>query len=125
MIVLPEQIFVDADPGTIIKASKSMSAVMTADVAMRPNYGAQQFSLRNLRIDGNKLADNCIYLYKISMNYFTALDGVSTHKAISDGIVLVACQGGSFRNIQAFDNGGMWIDPGCNSQFLLHFGYRQ
>ena len=33
MIVLPEQIFVDADPGTIIKAGKSMQAVMTADVA--------------------------------------------------------------------------------------------
>ena len=37
-IVLPEQIFVDADPGTIIKASKSMQAVMTADVAMIPDY---------------------------------------------------------------------------------------
>ena len=80
MIVLPEQIFVDADPGTIIKAGKSMQAVMTADVAQRPDYGAQQFSLRNLRIDGNKLADNCIYLYKISMNNFDALDGVSTSR---------------------------------------------
>lgn len=116
MIVLSEQIFVDADPGTIIKAGKSMPAVMTADVAMRPNYGAQQFSLRNLRIDGNRLAHNCIYLYKISMNYFDALDGISTHKAVSDGIVLAACQGGSFRNIQTFDNGGNGISIlGCNS----------
>jgi len=116
MIVLPEQIFVDADPGTIIKASKSMPAVMSADVAMKPNYGAQQFSLRNLRIDGNNLADNCIYLYKISMNYFDALDGVSAHKAVGDGIVLAACQGGSFRNIQTFDNGGNGISIlGCNS----------
>ena len=115
-IVLPEQIFVDANPGTIIKASKSMKVVMTADVAQRPDYGAQQFSLRNLRIDGNKLADNCIYLYKISMNNFDALDGVSTYKAVSDGIVLVACQGGSFRNIQTFDNGGNGISIlGCNS----------
>jgi hypothetical protein len=116
MIVLPEQIFVDAAPGTIIKASKSMPAVMTADVAMRPDYGAQQFSVRNVRIDGNKLAANCIYLYKISMNHFDALDGVSTHKAVSDGIVLAACQGGSFRNIQTFDNGGNGISIlGCNS----------
>ncbi|MDO9533494.1 MAG: right-handed parallel beta-helix repeat-containing protein, partial [Deltaproteobacteria bacterium] len=116
MIVLPEQIFVDADPGTIIKASKSMQAVMTTGVAMKPNYGAQQFSVRNVRIDGNKLADNCIYLYKISMNNFDALDGVSTHKAVSDGIVLVACQGGSFKNIQTFDNGGNGIAIlGCNS----------
>ena len=116
MIVLPEQIFVDADPGTIIKAGKSMQAVMTADVALRPNYGAQQFSMRNLRIDGNKLADNCIYLYKISMNYFAALDGVSTHRAVGDGIVLAACQGGDFRNIQTFDNGGNGISIlGCNS----------
>jgi hypothetical protein len=116
MIVLPGQIFVDADPGTIIKASKSMPAVMTAGVAMRPDYGAQQFSLRNLRIDGNNLAHNCIYLYKISMNYFDALDGVSTRKAVSDGIVLAACQGGSFRNIQTFDNGGHGISIlGCNS----------
>ena len=116
MIVLPEQIFVDADPGTIIKAGKSMPAVMTADVAMRPDYAAQQFSVRNVRIDGNKLADNCIYLYKISMNHFDALDGVSTHKAVSDGIVLVACQGGSFRNIKTFDNGGNGIAIlGCNS----------
>ena len=116
MIVLPEQIFVDADPGTIIKAGKSMQAVMTADVAQTPNYGAQQFSVRNLRIDGNKLADNCIYLYKISMNHFAALDGVSTHKAVGDGIVLVACQGGSFRNIQTFANGGNGIAIlGCNS----------
>ena len=106
----------DADPGTIIKAGKSMPAVMTADVAMRPNYGAQQFSLRNLRIDGNRLAVNCIYLYKISMNYFDALDGVSAHKAVSDGIVLAACQGGSFRNIQTYDNGGNGISIlGCNS----------
>jgi hypothetical protein len=116
MIVLPEQIFVDADPGTIIKASKSMQAVMTADVAMKPDYGAQQLSLRNVRIDGNRLANNCIYLYKISMNHFDALDGVSTHKAVGDGIVLVACQGGSFRNIQTFDNGGNGIAIlGCNS----------
>lgn len=115
-IVLPEQIFVDADPGTVIKASKSMKVVMTADVAQKPDYGAQQFSLRNLRIDGNNLADNCIYLYKISMNNFDALDGVSTHKAVGDGIVLVACQGGSFRNIQTFDNGGNGIAIlGCNS----------
>jgi hypothetical protein len=116
MIVLPEQIFVDADPGTVIKAGKSMQAVMTADVAMRPDYAAQQFSVRNLRIDGNKLADNCIYLYKISMNNLDALDGVSTHKAVGDGIVLAACQGGSFRNIQTFDNGGNGISIlGCNS----------
>jgi hypothetical protein len=116
MIVLPEQIFVDADPGTIIKAGKSMRAVMTADVAMKPDYGAQQFSIRNVRIDGNRFADNCIYLYKISMNYFAALDGVSTHKAVGDGIVLAACQGGSFRNIQTFDNGGHGIAIlGCNS----------
>jgi hypothetical protein len=116
MIVLPGQIFVDADPGTIIKASKSMPAVMTADVALKPDYAAQQLSLRNLRLDGNKLADNCIYLYKISMNYFAALDGVSTHKAVNDGIVLAACQGGSFRNIQTFDNGGNGIAIlGCNS----------
>jgi hypothetical protein len=115
-IVLPEQIFVDADPGTIIKASQAMPAVITADVAMKPDYAAQQFSLRNLRIDGNNLADNCIYLYKVSMNYFDALDGVSTHKAVGDGIVLVACQGGSFRNIQTFDNGGNGIAIlGCNS----------
>jgi hypothetical protein len=116
MVVLPEQIFVDADPGTIIKAGKSMRAVMTADVAMKPDYAAQQLSVRNLRLDGNTLAENCIYLYKISMNYFAALDGVSTHKAIGDGIVLVACQGGSFRNIQTFDNGGNGISIlGCNS----------
>jgi hypothetical protein len=115
-IVLPQQIFVDADPGTMIKAGKSMEAVITADVAMKPDYGAQQFSLRNLRIDGNKLADNCMYLYKISMNYFAALDGVSTRKAVGDGIVLVACQGGSFRNIQTFDNGGNGMAIlGCNS----------
>jgi hypothetical protein len=120
MIVLPEQIFVDADPGTIIKAGKLMKVVMTADVAQRPNYGAQQFSMRNLRIDGNKLADNCIYLYKISMNYFHALDGVSTCKAVNDGIVLVACQGGSFRNIQTFNNGGNGISIlGCNSATFL------
>jgi hypothetical protein len=115
-IVLPEQIFVDADPGTIIKANKSMKVVITADVAQRPDYGAQQFSLRNLRIDGNKLANNCIYLYKISMNNFAALDGVSTYKAVSDGIVLVACQGGSFSNIKTFNNGGNGISIlGCNS----------
>ena len=116
MLVLPEQIFVDADPGTVIKASKSMPAVMTADVGMKPNYGAQQFSLKNLRIDGNRLADNCIYLYKISMNNFDALDEVSAHRAVGDGIVLVACQGGSFKNIQTFDNGGNGIAIlGCNS----------
>jgi len=115
-IVLPGQIFVDADPGTIIKAAKSMPAVITADVAMKPDYGAQQFSLRNLRIDGNNLADNCIYLYKISLNHFAALDGVSTRKAVGDGIVLVACQGGSFRNIQTADNGGNGMAIlGCNS----------
>src|SRR3989339_1787222 len=116
VLVLPEQIFVDADPGTVLKAGKSMPAVVTADVAMRPNYGAQQFSLRNLRIDGNRLADNCIYLYKISMNYFDALDGVSACKAVNDGIVLAACQGGSFKNIQTYDNGGHGISIlGCNS----------
>jgi len=116
MLVLPEQIFVDADPGTVIKAGKSMQVVMTADVAIKPNYGAQQFSLRNLRIDGNRLADNCIYLYKISMNNFDALDGVSACKAVNDGIVLAACQGGSFRNIQTYDNGGNGISIlGCNS----------
>lgn len=116
MLVLPEQILVDADPGTVIKAGKSMPAVITADVAMKPNYGAQQFSLKNLRIDGNRLADNCIYLYKISMNYFDALDGVSAHKAVGDGIVLAACQGGSFRNIQTYNNGGHGISIlGCNS----------
>jgi Pectate lyase superfamily protein len=120
MIVLPEQIFVDADPGTIIKASKPMKVVMTADVAQKPNYGAQQFSLRNLRIDGNKLAGNCIYLYKISLNYFAALDGVSAVKAVNDGIVLVACQGGSFRNIQTANNGGNGIAIlGCNSATFL------
>ena len=81
MIVLPEQIFLDADPGTSIKAGNSMKAVMTADVALSPNYGAQQFSIKNLRIDGNKLANNCIYLYKISMNNFPALDGISAYKA--------------------------------------------
>ena len=120
MIVLPEQIFVDADPGTIIKAGKPMQVVITAAVAQRPNYGAQQFSVRNLRIDGNKLADNCIYLYKISMNYFTALDGVSAVKALNDGIVLVACQGGSFRNIQTANNGGNGISIlGCNSATFI------
>ena len=116
MIILPDQIFLDADPGTIIKAGKSMNAVITADVPLSPNYGAQQFSIKNLRIDGNKLANNCIYLYKISMNNFPALDGISAYKAISDGIVLVACQGGSFKNIKTFDNGGNGISLfGCNS----------
>ena len=116
MLVLPQQIFVDADPGTVIKAGKPMPAVMTADVATRPDYGAQQFSLKNLRIDGNRLAHNCIYLYKISMNNFDALDGVSAYRAVSDGIVLAACQGGSFRNIKTLDNGGNGISIlGCNS----------
>ena len=116
MIVLPEQIFVDADPGTSIKAGNSMKAVITADVALIPNYPAQQFCIKNLRIDGNKLANNCIYLYKISLNNFPALDGVSASKAISDGIVLAACQGGSFKNIKTFDHGGNGISIlGCNS----------
>ena len=116
MIVLPEQIFLDADPGTSIKAGNSMKAVITADVALIPNYPAQQFSIKNLRIDGNKLANNCIYLYKISLNNFPALDGVSASKAISDGIVLAACQGGSFKNIKTFDHGGNGISIlGCNS----------
>ena len=116
MLVLPEQIFLDADPGTVIKAGKSMDVVMTANVTINPNYGTQQFSIKNLRIDGNKLANNCIYLYKISMNNFPALDGVIAYKAVRDGIVLAACQGGSFRNIKTFDNGGNGISIlGCNS----------
>jgi hypothetical protein len=115
-IVLPEQIFVDADPGTVIKAGKSMDVVITADVALVPDYGAQQFSIKNLRIDGNRLANNCIYLYKISLNNFFALDGIISYKAVSDGIVLVACQGGAFGNIKTANNGGNGISLlGCNS----------
>jgi hypothetical protein len=107
-IVLPDHIFVDAEPGTTIKASTPMTYLLKVDVPTPPQfprYDTQQLSIKNLILNGNRLAQNCIYLYKISMNNFPAIEGLRITKSLSDGAVFAACQGGAFREIKSYENG--------------------
>jgi len=116
MIILPDHISIDCDPQTIIKAAKPMEGIIAVTT---PNYSIQQFNLKNMILDGNNLADNCLRLYKVSMNNFVALEGISASRALGDGIRLLACQGGSFRNVTASKNGGNGISvEGCNAAKL-------
>lgn len=116
MIVLPDDIFIDCDPHTQIKAVKPMECIISVSMS---NYGKQQFTLRNMILNGNNLAGNCLKLYKISLNYFVALEGILAHRAVHDGVSLLACQGASFRNITAANNGGNGISvEGCNAARL-------
>ena len=116
MIILPDHIFIDCDPQTIIEAVKPMECIIAVKT---PNYGIQQFTLKNMILDGNNLAENCLKLYKISMNNFVALEGIWAKRAVNDGVSLQACQGGSFGNITATHNGGHGISvEGCNAAKL-------
>jgi hypothetical protein len=116
MVTLPDHIFIDCDPQTIIKAVKPMECIITVTT---PNYAVQQLNLKNMIFDGNNLAENCLRLYKVSMNNFVALEGVLAYHALNDGIRLIACQGGSFRNVTASKNGGNGISvEGCNAARL-------
>lgn len=111
-LVLPQPIHLLCSPSTWFKATASMTTVFEMDTL---NYNVQAVNIQNLKIDANDLATNGIVLFKLSLYRYTAVDGIYVKDAVSAGIVLQACQGGTFKSMQV-ESSGRGIDIlGCNS----------
>ncbi len=115
-LILPNNIFIEGAPNTIIKATKPMDVLMQLK---SPNYAIQNLNLSTLVLDGNKKANTCLSIYKVSGANQQIVTNVQCTNAIGDGAVLKACQVSSLRNLTARKNGGNGIVlQGCNGLML-------
>lgn len=101
------------DSGTVFKATAAMTYVLEVLVT---GYTTQQMCINNLILDGDNIATNGAYFYRISMTSFSAVDGMVARNCLNDGFIFYECQGGAFYNMKALSNGGKGYEiTACNN----------
>lgn len=98
---------------SVIKASAEMDSILTNNENVA--YVNQQFSIQNIVLDGNNLAQKGLYLKKISMEHYGAVDGLKVRNCLNVGVYLQTCQTSAFYNIRVTDCKHGILIEGCNN----------
>ena len=111
-ITVPDNIVINLN-GSTVRATAVMDYVFGNETATEPT---QRLSIFDGFIDGNDLAVNGIYLYRISMGNTNLVERVFVTKASGAGIRAVQCQGSSMSYVRSDSNSGSgFYFSGCNS----------
>lgn len=109
---LPNALHLEGKGKVTIKATKPMEYLF---YMKKPNYSIQHFQINNIILNGNGMAENCIYLYKVSGTAPAMLQNVKMLNAKENGGVFRACQVSTMQNVQSTKNGGHGFEfQGCN-----------
>ena len=112
-LVVDDTTYLFGGVNSIIKASAEMECIIknSENVA----FVNQNFSVKDITLEGNHLAQKGLFLYKISMEHYAAVDGLKVNNCTADGVHLNLCQTSSFYNIRVTGCGNGVLLQGCNN----------
>lgn len=111
-LTITDDITIEGDYDTIIRAGASMSYVLGGSTAWK------RLTLRSLQIDANDLATYGLDLYYTLLS--SVIEQVHIYDAVSDGVRMRSCMAMEVRDSYSYSNGGHgWDMLGCSATTMI------